>query len=176
MTQRRILQNEFPYFVTFRTQEGYPLFDKTKYAELLSKVIFKTSLIKRYDVLAYQIMPDHVHLLTYNKFRAHPAVGALRSKMGSAGTAARARRILNISKLIHGIKSFYYSQISDQYDINFRFFQPRFYSRIVNSQEYLKNTIHYIKINLIKENLPSKYHLPPYQYFGWNKIDNLFFG
>jgi len=182
MTQRRIYQNEYPYFATFRTREGYPLFDEAKYAELLSKVIFETSLIKGYDVLAYQIMPDHFHLLAYNKFRVHPAVGALHSKMGSAGkiintsagTAARARRIFNISELIHGIKSYYYSRINYQYGINFHFFQPRFYSRIVNNRKYLENIIYYIKQNPIKEKSPQKYHQSPYQYFNCNKINNLF--
>jgi len=115
MTQRRIYQEEYPYFVTFRTKEGYPLFEKIKYAELLLKVIFKTSSMKKYDVLAYQIMPDHLHLLVYSQLRAHPAVGALVSKKHTtAGTAARVRRrYFNVSDLMHGIKSYYCDQMRD---------------------------------------------------------------
>ena len=172
-TQRRIYQNEYPYFVTFRVREAYPLFEKTEYVVLLAKVIFKTSSIKKYDVLAYQIMTDHIHVLVYNKFRAHPAVGALRSKMGSAGRAACARRF-TISELMHGIKSYYCDTIRDQYNIAYPIFQKRFYARVVDNHKYLETVIQYIQQNPIKENLPQKYHQPPYQYFDWNKINNLF--
>jgi len=176
MTQRRIYQDEYPYFVTIRTKENIPLFDNIEYAILFAKVIYKKCRIKHFDVLSYQIMPDHVHLLIIHKYhQAQPAVVARHfNKKTSAGTAARARRIFNISELIHGIKSYYYSQMNDQYGINFQFFQPRFYSRIVNDNKYLKNTIHYIKHNPVKENLPSKYRQSPYQYFDWGKINNLF--
>ena len=66
MKQRRIYQSEYPYFVTFRTKDNYPLFDELKYTALMSKVIFNSCNIKYFDVLSYQIMPDHVHLLTQN--------------------------------------------------------------------------------------------------------------
>ena len=66
MTQRRIYQSEYPYFVTFRTKDNYPLFDELKYTALMSEVIFNSCNIKYFDVLSYQIMPDHVHLLTQN--------------------------------------------------------------------------------------------------------------
>jgi len=63
VTQRRIYQEEFPYFITFRTMEGYPLFEKSKYAALLSHVLFRSCAMKKYVLYAYCIMPDHVHLL-----------------------------------------------------------------------------------------------------------------
>jgi REP element-mobilizing transposase RayT len=176
MTQRRIYQEEYPYFVTFRIQEGFGLFDDVKYAELMARIIIKTCTIKGYDVLAWQIMPDHVHLLTYNKkHQAHPAEGALHSKMGSAGTAARARRrCFTVSDIMHGIKSYYCDQIRDQYGVDYPIFQKRFYSRIVNNHKYLRTVIEYIKHNPIKAELSRKYQKLPYQYFDWDRINALF--
>ena len=178
MTQRRIYQNEFPYFVTFRTMERYPLFEKTRYVRLMARVIFKTAEMKHYDILAFQIMPDHVHILAYTKHpRAHPAVGALKSNNTSAGTAAHARRgNYTISDLIHGIKSYYCGEIRRQYGINYPIFQRRFYTRIVNTIEYMATIIEYIINNPIKENLPKKYHIFPYQYFHCRGIRHLSLG
>jgi len=66
MTQRRIYQEEYPYFVTFRTWGDYPLFEDGKMAELLANEIVTSARIKRYDVLAWQIMPEHAHVLVYS--------------------------------------------------------------------------------------------------------------
>jgi len=177
MTQRRVYQNEYPYFVTFRTKEGYPLFEEVKYARLISRVILGTCKIKCYDVLSYQIMPDHVHILV-NKInpQAQPAVAARPSKWhATAGTAARVRgECFTVSDLMHGIKSFYCDQIRDQYGINYPIFQPRFYTRIITTRKYLRTVVQYIKHNPIKAALTHKYHRPPYQYFIWSLINRLF--
>jgi len=88
MTQRRIYQDEFPYFVTFRMKEGFRLFEEEKYAELLARIIFKTCKIKKYDCLAFQVMPDHVHILIFNQYhRARAAVPARHFLEGRAPTA-----------------------------------------------------------------------------------------
>lgn len=73
MTQRRIYQYECPYFVTFRTREGFRLFEDDKMVGLLSREIFVSVNLKRFDILAYQIMPDHVHVLVYSQTRTLPA-------------------------------------------------------------------------------------------------------
>ncbi|MFA6588245.1 MAG: transposase [Patescibacteria group bacterium] len=64
MTQRRIYQDEFPYFVTFRTLDSQPLFEDEKMAELFRRELFVSAKIKHFDIFAYQIMPDHIHVLT----------------------------------------------------------------------------------------------------------------
>ena len=175
MTQRRIYQEEYPYFVTFRIQEGFGLFDDVQYAGLMAQIIVKTCLMKKYDVLAWQIMPDHVHVLIYNNnHQAHPAVGARHFKMGRAGTAARARRdVYTISELMHGIKSYFCDQIRDQYNIDYPIFQKRFYVRVVNNRRYLRTVIEYIRYNSIKAELPDKYRRRPYQFFNGQKIVRL---
>ncbi len=109
MTQRRIYQDEYPYFVTIRTREAFELFAEMKYVELVVNIIFKTCKLKYFDVLAYQIMPDHAHILVYHQLpRARAAVPALPILNGRAPTAGCAgKKYFNISDLMHGIKSYF---------------------------------------------------------------------
>ncbi|MBU0597915.1 transposase [Patescibacteria group bacterium] len=186
MTQRRIYQNEYPYFITWRTRENYPLFEKTKFAELLSYIIFNAGRLKRFNVLAYQIMPDHVHLLTMNacvfeNLIAGTETRDVRSgKMPPCPFPTRVSRPAvggnpyTISDLMYTIKSFYYKQIRVKYGIKYSCLQPRFYTRIADTEKYLNTVIQYIKQNPIKAELSSKYHRLPYQHFDWKKINNLF--
>jgi len=183
MTQRRIYQNEYPYFVTFRTRGSFVLFEDVEMARLLAGVVFNAGRLKRFDILAYQIMPDHMHMLVNKILKAQASLPALVRFNGcphsniqtSAPTEGCARGNFNISQFVHTIKSYYCDQIRDQHDINYPVFQKRFYDRIVDNQKYLEAVIYYIENNPIKEKLPAKYHQSPYQYFDWNKINNLFF-
>ena len=56
MTQRRIYQEEYPYFVTFRTLDSQPIFKDVKVAELFRHELFVSAKIKYFDIFAYQIM------------------------------------------------------------------------------------------------------------------------
>jgi len=131
----------------------------------MAEVIIKTCSIKQYDCSAYQIMPDHVHILIYNKYhQARAAVPARARLKGRAPTAGCARgEYFTISELIHGFKSYFVDQIRDKYKIDFQFFQSRFYARIVNSQRYFNTIVDYIKHNPPKANLPSHFCKYPYQ-------------
>jgi len=62
MTQRRIYQDEFPYFITTKTRDGIWFFEK-KYSKILSDIIFYSCKLKNYILYAYCIMPDHLHML-----------------------------------------------------------------------------------------------------------------
>ncbi|MDD5566757.1 MAG: transposase [Patescibacteria group bacterium] len=206
MTQRRIYQDEYPYFVTFRTNEGSTLFEETKYAILLSHIIFKAGRIKHYHIISYQIMPDHVHLLVYNKPQAQASVPARTSKTSArtsnihrattdlpavlwqAGSCTRGMvktngahlsagargrqyyRDYNISQLLYTIKSHFINELRKKHDIPYTIWQRRFYTRIINNDEYFKAVLNYIKRNPIKGLLPRKYHKSPYQYFNWDII------
>ncbi|OIP96906.1 hypothetical protein AUK40_04390 [Candidatus Wirthbacteria bacterium CG2_30_54_11] len=65
MTQRRINQVEYPYFVTANTAERIWLFEDTQLTEQLSAIIMKACQLKCATLYAYCIMPDHVHLLVW---------------------------------------------------------------------------------------------------------------
>jgi len=183
MTQRRIYQNEFPYFITFRTRENYPLFEDTKMTGLLANIIFNAGRLKRYDILAYQIMPDHVHLLVCQteataggdtrvrrsggrRFRPHTSRVSVPA-MGSKTPPT-------ISDLMYTIKSYFIKQIRTNHDISYSIWHTRFYTRIVSTRKYLRTVIEYIKYNPIKAGLPDKYCRPPYRYFTKLKTNNLF--
>ncbi len=177
MTQRRIYQNEFPYFITFRTRGGAPLFEDEKYVDLMLNVIFKTCIIKHFEILAFQIMVDHIHLLVNQKYTA-PTAGCggktIIIPQAQPAVVARPFQIFTISDVIHGIKSYFIKEIRTNYNISYSIWQPRFYVRIVSTCKYLGTVIEYIKYNPIKAKLPVKYCKLPYQYLNMLKINNLF--
>jgi len=200
MTQRRIYQEEYPYFITLRTMEGCPLFEKTKYTALLAREIFISANIKYFDVLSYQIMPDHVHLLTCKTDRTLENVRSVAgvwsefkkynflisdelvvcsSQNHPQSTLSRVR--LNKNAQSRPTKIYTISDLMQSIKGNFsrkihhgNIWQRRFYHRIVNTDEYLAMVIDYIKNNPTKENLPIKFQRVPYQYFDWPKINALF--
>lgn len=63
MSQRRIYQDEYPYFVTTNTRNRKPFFDDIRYAQLLHKIILEACKMKDFLVYAFCVMPDHLHLL-----------------------------------------------------------------------------------------------------------------
>lgn len=157
------------------------MFVKREYAELVVQIIMTTGDVKRYDVLAWQIMPDHVHLLVfYQNLRAHLSVGARPSVFnGSAGRDTRARgvdekRSYTISEYMCSVKSYFVHQMRQQYGIEFPFFQKRFYPRIVDTDDYLRRVIEYIRHNPTKAGLSDRFQSLPYQYFDWSAIRRLF--
>lgn len=186
MTQRRIYQEEYPYFITFRTQDGFSLFEETKMARLLANEIFISAHIKRYDVLAFQIMPDHAHLLTHiinpdrMLFELDRTLESVRSEMMNDDipsptdrtfSKVRSDKLKNqftISDLMQSIKGNFSRKIHMG-----NIWQKRFYARIVTTDEYLRTAVEYIINNPIKAALPRKYHDWPYQFIHWEKINEL---
>jgi len=186
MTQRRIYQEEYPYFITFRTREGFLLFNNIRHVSLLSNIIFRAGAIKGFDILSYQIMPDHVHLLVWGVIAGRdtrdgreekdlstptqisaPAVGS------QTAPAVGSHKQHNISQLMYTIKSYFVKELRDKYNILYPIWHKRFYARIVDTDKYLQYVVHYIKHNPIKAELPKKYRKFPYQYFNWGLINSL---
>jgi REP element-mobilizing transposase RayT len=182
MTQRRIYQDEYPYFVTFRVAESQPLFEDEKMAEQLSEIILNAGRLKRYEILAYQIMPEHVHVLVNNiserTLENVRSVGDMKDLILTESTLSRVRidknrmrsvDSFNISDLLQSIKGNFSRKIHEG-----NIWQKRFYTKIVNTHKYLETVIQYIENNPIKAELPKKYQQKPYQYFNWPKIHALF--
>jgi len=179
MTQRRIYQNDFPYFITTNIRDGLPLFNDRHCAQLLSNIMFCSCRMKRYLLYAYTIMPDHVHLIIgQNPNRAQvsvPAIGV--SRVGATAPTERCGGGggENISTVMYTIKSMFYTEMRKRHNICYSFWHKRFYSRLITSMDYLENAIEYIRHNPIKENLPKKFRQRPYQYFNEDKVNALFF-
>lgn len=57
-----ILENQ-PYFVTATVRDRRPIFQKREAAELLVRELDELRERTGFALLAYAIMPDHVHLL-----------------------------------------------------------------------------------------------------------------
>lgn len=184
MTQRRIYQNEYPYFITFRTREGWPVFEDEKMAGLMADIMSNAGRLKRFDIVAYQIMPDHVHLLTqYNRNTGcgdllwDRTLERVRSGGGDNVFSSKNERTLSnvrsvhphtISDLVQSCKG----NFSREIHIG-NIWQRRFYARIVSTRKYLETVIMYIRCNPVKACLPKKYANQPYQYFNFNKLNNL---
>ncbi|MFA5051680.1 MAG: transposase [Patescibacteria group bacterium] len=184
MTQRRIYQQEHPYFITFRTREGWPAFEDREMAGLMADIIFNAGRLKWFDVLAYQIMPDHVHVLVYRmdgnaggdtRVREVQNFHALPPQVSAPAVIIKSAPVKenNVSQLMYCIKSYFIKRIRVQYNIPYSIWHTRFYTRIVDTQQYLHTVIHYIQYNPVKAKLPEKYQKFPYQYFDWRLISKL---
>jgi len=75
---------------------------------------------------------------------------------------------------MYTIKSYFIKEIRGNYNIQYSIWQPRFNTRIVDTEERLINTLEYIKNNPEKAGLPEKYQRFPYMYFNWKMVDELF--
>lgn len=179
MTQRRIYQDEYPYFVTFRTKESQPIFEDTEYAKAFSEIMFNAGQLKGWHILAYQIMPEHVHVLCSNSARrihGDRTLERVRSEDGKNGippertfSNVRIYKSNTISDLLKSMKGNFSRGLHEG-----NIWQPRFHTRIVNTREYLATITEYIQNNPVKDNLPKKYRKVPYQYVDWERIRDLF--
>lgn len=150
MTQRRIYQEDFPYFISTNSLRRQCIFENTYYAAELHDTILKVCKNLNCIVYVFGIMPDHFHLLLKTT-----------SKM-------------TVSKAIQQIKSIFTKNLREKYNFNKPIWQKRFNSRIVDTEERLRNTIEYILYNSIKAGLDKKYQKKPYIYINKKAIDSLF--
>ena len=122
MTQRRMYLDEYPYFVTFRTRVDLRLFEDEEYAELLAKIMFNAGRLKQYDILAYQIMPTHVHLLVFhNNNSTAPTERRVRGIYKPNPTRDSAPAVGNenytISQFMYTVKSYFAKVLRVKYGI-----------------------------------------------------------
>ena len=140
MTQRRIYQNAFPYFVTTTVEKRLPLFEKEQYASLLQAAILDRTAALYCELLGYAALPDHLHLLLKPSEKA------------------------NISKVMQQIKSSTARNLRIHANFFEKFWQPRFNFRMVDSEERFQNTVAYMRTNYLKHGLPERYAKTPYLY------------
>lgn len=178
MSQRRVYQDEFPYFVTTNTRKRKEFFNDIGYARLLYGIILKACKMKNFLVYAFCIMPDHLHLLVEKMRLPHRTLEKVRwggeekvifSHFQSTLSSVRVKYEYNISDLMQSIKG----NFSRQIHIG-NIWQPRFNSRIIDNDESLQNILEYIENNPINTGLPRKYNKHPYMYFNWKLIYQLF--
>lgn len=177
MTQRRLHVYENPYFVTFNTRVGLRLFEDVQYAELLGRIMVNAGRLKRFDILAYQIMPDHVHVLVFKNNNTDRTLEKVRSTKGISDihipqrTLSRVRDVgkkqspHTISDLMQSIKGNFSRKVHMG-----NIWQRRFYAKVIDTDEYLRTVVEYIEYNPIGAGLPAKYKRMPYQCIDHTKI------
>jgi putative transposase len=160
MTQRRIYQCAFPYFITFNVLNKERLFDDQKKAEALYEIILQAGELKCHKVYQFCIMPDHVHILCKTTDSSHRRLENLRfDGMMDCGTVGFPTRGDTISDFIKSVRGTFSRQIHRG-----QIWHPRFYDRIIQNEQQLEIIIHYITQNPIKAGLPEKWQHHPYQY------------
>jgi len=143
MTQRAI-DGSYIYFVTTNTTYRRWIFDPPGQAQKLGQMIRTVASERYFDLPAYCILPNHIHLLV------------------------RKRGIFTLSKFMNDLKGRYSFQQRQG-----RLWQPRFNFRIVYDDNRFTRTIEYIKYNYRKMNLDEHFGQPPYVFIDWERIRTL---
>lgn len=138
MTQRAI-DGPYIYFVTTNTTNRESFFVTPERAIVLGNIIRTTSEEFQFLLFGYCILPDHVHLLVRKD-----------------GTNT-------LSKFMKHVKGRLWRSVSKGH--GHRFWQPRFNFRIIENEQRLIHTIHYMKYNYRKSELPEFFGEQPFVYF-----------
>lgn len=201
MTQRRIYQCAFPYFVTFNALHREWIFEDEKKAELLHEIILNAGILKQHSVYQFCVMPNHVHILCKTvpyrglenprfgekENHSNPRLDFVEWTFQSAKQSQTAKQSYNgikTHKIICDCGHIHEYDISDfiksirgTFSRNMhqgQIWHPRFYDQIIESDKRLKNETNYIINNPIKWDLPVRYQKYPYQFIDNELIDDLF--
>lgn len=130
MREARKLTQSKLYHVIIRGINRQDIFfdnqDKRKFKKELKKAKEKFE----YSLYAYVLMPNHVHLIIYDKDN-------------------------NLSKIMHSILVSFSEYTNKKYKRNGHLFQNRFKSKPIENNEYLKTAIKYIHYNPEKAGIGS---------------------
>lgn len=186
MTQRAI-DGPYIYFVTANTQDRQWFFVTLERAENLGQTVKTCCRMKNFDLLAYCILPNHIHILvrkpplwerpqrTRGRVRCGSGFGTETEYLENVFLYAHRRRPrrrcehdrqYTLSDLMHSIKS-----TSSHSLHRGKFWQHRSNFRIVETEEYLSNVIEYIRFNYRKMNLPEWYGQLPFVFIDQQAIE-----
>ncbi|MBI4092798.1 MAG: transposase [Candidatus Kerfeldbacteria bacterium] len=198
MTQRAI-DGPFVYFVTANVQNRRWFFVTSGRAAELGQAIQTCCRMKNFDLLAYCILPNHVHLLvrkrdlgesnsaqcTLGSSSNLPQRTLERVRCGRGRTARLPQTIflfpyrrLSSRRSPAGKKRFTLSDLMRSIKGTFsrslpkgKFWQHRSNFRIVETEAYLSNVVEYILHNYRKMNLDERYGKSPYIFLDWKQFD-----
>ncbi|MEK7537646.1 MAG: hypothetical protein AAB619_01580 [Patescibacteria group bacterium] len=201
MTQRAI-DGDFIYFVTTNVHHGRWFFGTPERAARLGRAIQTCCRMKHFDLLAYCILPNHLHLLVRklrvdeinnvsSAFRAHRTLESARCDEDKKPLSSQALQATNTFLFPHRRLS---SRRSFQADRRFtlgdlmksikgsfsrtlpkgKLWQHRSNFRIVEDESYFANVVEYVRHNYSKMNLPERYGEAPFVFIDHNAIHRLF--
>lgn len=112
-------------FITQNVEQRQNVFSDSKVTELLLETLQRVKEIHPFSMLAYVILPDHLHLL-----------------IQPCGNS-------NFSQIMHSLKSNFTHNYKAMLNIddNIKFWQKRFWDHVIRDENDLENHIHYIHVN-----------------------------
>lgn len=191
MTQRAI-DGDYTYFVTANVQDRRWFFVMSEQAAVLGRTIQSCCKLKNFDLLAYCILPNHVHLLVRKTaptneraqrvlektrcgsgervlYQNNVGRPILRSSTPSPQSGLASPRVrYTLSQLMQSIKGTYSWETTDE-----TIWHPRFNFRIVETEERFYNTVNYIIHNYTKMNLHERFGGSPFVFVDWMRIKEL---
>lgn len=140
MSPRRSREKSFSkvYHVIIRGINKQNIFLDDQDFKKLKKELKKTKEKYKYEIYAYALMRNHIHIVINDKND-------------------------NLSRIIQSINISYSIYFNKKYDRIGHLFQNRFKSKAIDSQEYLKNLIRYIHKNPENAGIIEKYKWTSYE-------------
>ena len=124
-----ILDQDIYYHVVFPTFKRLPLFkDDTVKAELI-ELVEATMVEKNIDVLIYNILSDHMHLLIHKQYH---------------------QTLPDLVKYLKGRSTFYFYALHPDFTIGLgrkRLWAKGYHSKVIKDAQQLENTVLYIHHN-----------------------------
>lgn len=189
MTQRAI-DGSYIYFVTANVQDRRWFFVTPERATSLGQAIQTCCQMKDFELLAYCILPNHVHLLvrkpnagevqaqrTLERARCKQGVESLTKtntylfthrRLSSRRSGSESTRF-TLSDLMKSIKGTFSRTLPQG-----KFWQHRSNFRIIETEDYLSNVLEYIRYNYRKMNLPEWYGQSPFVFIDQMAVNRVF--
>jgi len=143
---KRYYENGYPYFITTVTHKRKPIFTTVNNCKILLVAIEFFKLVLDYKLLAYCVMPDHLHLILIATGQYNPSY---------------------IMKMIKGNFARKYNRI---HLTQGKVWQDRFYDKGLRTPDIVLQKIEYIHNNPVRAGLstePSEYPFSSFlQYYG----------
>lgn len=193
MTQRAI-DGDYIYFVTANVQDRRWFFVEPEKAENLGQAVQTSCRMKKFELLAYCILPNHFHLLVRKLSAEEISKGSTSDQAQRTLESVRCRtegalkeksflfphRRLSSRRSRQAVVTFTLGELMQSIKGSFsqtllkgKFWQHRSNFRIIGDQEYLNNVLEYIQHNYLKMNLPDWYGQLPFVFLDMEKIANL---
>jgi len=156
---RPIVGFPIAYFITTVTKDRRPLLCDIWLVQRLATMIQMACAMKEFVLLAYAILPDHVHLLVVDQRileRMRWEDGGLDSSVPTNHTEGDLSRSPDVGDLMRSIKGTF-SRVQQQGHV----WQRRYYLRHVGADD-LERVVRYIRFNSRKHNLPECFEHEPY--------------
>lgn len=131
-----------PYFITSTIHERKDLLSNNQANGIVAGALNWLQDNNRIDLLAYVIMPDHLHFIAILK----------------SGT---------LPEIMHSLKSYTSKNINKTLEREGRVWQEQYYDHSIRKEEDLKEVVHYCLNNPVRKRIVKNFRDYPYWYCKW---------